>query len=190
MYFHASGVKGIRILEPRISNHGVPLVYFSAKRENVLVYLSNAVEKCCKENGFIHEGPYYKWGPYGFDEDGIIRIEEYYPDALRKTYQGVGGFIYSVKKLPKGQPLKDIPDAFSSSSPVPVDDCEYIEDAYEEILKAEKEGILRILRYEQLGERMKRWSEKTIREEYEAAIDKPEYRFFLRTMFPELIDSK
>ena len=35
MYYHASPVEGIRQLEPRISNHSVPLVYFSKKRENV-----------------------------------------------------------------------------------------------------------------------------------------------------------
>ena len=48
MYYHASPVEGIRQLEPRVSNHSVPLVYFSKKRENVLVYLSNAVEKYCQ----------------------------------------------------------------------------------------------------------------------------------------------
>ena len=48
MYYHASSVPGIEVLEPRISNHGIPLIYFSKKRENVLVYLSNAVEKYCR----------------------------------------------------------------------------------------------------------------------------------------------
>ena len=37
MYYHASPTGGIRVLEPRPSNHGVPLVYFSDRRENVLV---------------------------------------------------------------------------------------------------------------------------------------------------------
>lgn len=31
MYYHASQTKGIEVLEPRISNHGVPLIYFSKK---------------------------------------------------------------------------------------------------------------------------------------------------------------
>ena len=35
MYYHASPFANIRQLEPRISNHGVPLIYFSKKRENV-----------------------------------------------------------------------------------------------------------------------------------------------------------
>lgn len=45
MYYHASPIGTIKRLEPRVSNHGVPLVYFSKKRENVLVYLSNAIER-------------------------------------------------------------------------------------------------------------------------------------------------
>ena len=87
MYYHASRIKGIRRLEPRISDHGIPLIYFSKKRENTLVYLSNAVEKYCAETGFEYKGIWKKWGPYGFDKDGRIRLEEYYPDALESTYR-------------------------------------------------------------------------------------------------------
>ncbi len=53
MFFHASPVPNLKNLTPHISNHGTPLIYFSTKRENVLVYLSNAVEKCCRKPVFI-----------------------------------------------------------------------------------------------------------------------------------------
>ncbi|MBP5169834.1 MAG: hypothetical protein ILP14_11635, partial [Oscillospiraceae bacterium] len=99
MFFHASPVKGIVQLEPRVSNHGVPLIYFSKKRENVLVYLSNAIEKYCKETGFEYDGQWHKWGPYGFTEEGIQRLDEYYPNALENTYKGVSGYIYSAEKI-------------------------------------------------------------------------------------------
>ena len=49
MLYHASQTPGIEVLEPRTSNEGVPRIYFSDKRENVLVYLSNAVEKTCRD---------------------------------------------------------------------------------------------------------------------------------------------
>ena len=49
MFYHASPVKGIIQLEPRVSDHHIPLVYFSTKRENTLVYLSNAIEKYCRK---------------------------------------------------------------------------------------------------------------------------------------------
>ena len=96
MYYHASPTAGIKTLEPRISNHGMPLVYFSKKRENVLVYLSNAIEKYCRKTGFAYDGPWQKWGPYGFEKDGRLRIEEYYPGMLKETYQGVSGYVYQA----------------------------------------------------------------------------------------------
>ena len=55
MYYHASKTAGLVCLEPRVSNHGIPLVYLSSKRENVLVYLSNAVEKFCREISQINK---------------------------------------------------------------------------------------------------------------------------------------
>lgn len=184
MYFHASPTKGIKILEPRISNHGVPLIYFSTKRENVLVYLSNAVEKYCRETGFECSGKWTKWGPYGFNKDGTQRIEEYYPNALLDTYKGVSGYIYSVETITdSGFPLQ-IPDATASCEPTPIKNAEFIPDAYEAILAAEKEGLISILRYEDMRVPEREWIERTIREEYSNAIDSPEYRHFIVGKFP------
>lgn len=84
MLYHASPTGGLTVLTPHVSNHGHPLVYFSKKRENVLVYLSNAVEKYCRDTGFVHTGQWEKWGPYGFDLDGVQRLEEYYPKHWRR----------------------------------------------------------------------------------------------------------
>lgn len=187
MYYHASATAGIQVLEPRISSHGVPLIYFSKKRENVLVYLSNAIEKYCRETGFAYEGKCQSWGPYGFNKDGTFRLEEYYPNALISTYQGVSAYIYSAEKITDSGVQIQIPDAATSSQPVPVTSVEFVPDAYEAILQAEKEGLITILRYEEMSEKMQEWNRKTIREEYEKATDHPEYRHFLRGKFGELL---
>lgn len=50
MYYHASQVTDVKELIPHVSNHNKHLIYFSSKRENVLVYLSKAIEKLFKEN--------------------------------------------------------------------------------------------------------------------------------------------
>ena len=183
MYYHASPVRGIKALEPRVSNHGVPLIYFSKKRENVLVYLSNAVEKYCKETGFAYCGPWEKWGPYGFNPDGTQRIEEYYPNALADTYQGVSCYIYSAETITDSGFSLQIPDAAASSQPVTVTRCEFIPDAYEAILAAEREGLITILRYEDSSPAQLEWNFRTIREEYEAAADHPDYRHFIEGKF-------
>ncbi len=67
MFYHASNIKDITVLEPHTSNHHIPLIYFSKKRENVLVYLSNAIQKYCREKGFRYIGVWQKWASYGFD---------------------------------------------------------------------------------------------------------------------------
>ncbi|MCR4562681.1 MAG: hypothetical protein K5694_05735 [Bacilli bacterium] len=99
-YYHASQVGGLSILKPHISNHGVPLVYLSKKRENVLVYLSNAIEKYCKETGFAHDGNYEKWGPYGFNRDGKLYVSKHSITAIKKTKLNVTvGIFLSLKIL-------------------------------------------------------------------------------------------
>lgn len=187
MYYHASQIKDIIELEPRISNHDIPLIYFSKKRENVLVYLSNAVEKYCRETGFKYSGTWQKWGPYGFEKDGRQRIEEYYPDALKKAYKGVSGYIYSAEKIVDSGVEIRIPDTATSSLPVSVDGCEFIADAYEAIVAAENKGLITILRYDEMPEKMREWNVRTIKAEYEAAVNHPEYRHFLKGNFPAII---
>lgn len=186
MFYHASQTAGIKQLEPRISNHNVPLIYFSTKRENVLVYLSNAVEKYCREHHFAYDGKWSKWGPYGFEKDGRLRFEEYYPNALESTYQGVSGYIYEAAEVKDSGFALQIPDAVTSEIPVEVTGCEFVADAYVELLRAEREGRITILRYEELTPQKKEWIRKTMLQEYADAKEHPEYQFFLRGTFPEL----
>lgn len=183
MLYHASPVKGITTLVPHVSNHEKPFVYLSEKRENVLVYLSNAVEKHCRETGFVWNGPWCKWASYSFTRDGILLLEEYYPNATEDTYKGVSGHIYQVEACAAAKAMEDIPHAYASSEPVDVVDCEYIPDAYEALLKAENEGLPVIKRWHDLPESTRCWLEKVIPQEYAKAEKHPDYRFFLRSKF-------
>ena len=187
MYYHASTIKDIKQLEPRISNHGVPLIYFSRKRENVLVYLSNAIEKYCKDTNFSYNGIWQKWASYGFDKDGRQRIEEYYPNALEKTYKGVSGYIYMVDEIEESNFQTQIPDATTSNISVKISDVEFVPDAYIAILEAEKNGLITILRYDEMTEKMQEWTRKMVKKEYEEATEHPEYRHFLRGNFPAFL---
>lgn len=188
MYFHASQVKGITRLEPRVSNHGLPLLYFSKKRENVLVYLSNAIEKYCKESGFSYKGKWQKWGPYGFEKDGRLRLEEYYPNALISTYKGVSGYIYRAEMINVSDFELKIPDVVASTEPVNVMGVEFIPDAYEAILQAESEGLISIQRFEEMPDKMREWNERSIQKEYEMAEAHPEYRHFLLGNFSDILN--
>ena len=186
MFYHASQTPNIMTLEPRVSNDNVPRIYFSDKRENVLVYLSNAVEKTCREDGFVHTGKWQKWASYGFTRGGLLQFEEYYENALADTYAGVSGYIYSVAESDAMKPYANIRNAFFAEMPQKVLSCEFVPDALEALLEAERAGEIVITRYAQLSDRMREWLYRTNPEEYRNAENAPDYRYFLKKKFPYL----
>ena len=186
--YHASQVGKIEILELRISNHGVPRVYFSAKRENTFVYLSNAIEKFCRETKFTHTGPWQKWGPYGFTADRRFQFQEYYPNALKETYQGVSGYIYTVAVADCILPLEGIPGAYYSSEPVKVVDCVRIEDAYAEFMTAYHDNRIDIKYYENWSPEQLKEIHKMIQSEYNQSDISDYYKYFLEHKFSWLKD--
>jgi hypothetical protein len=186
MFYHASRTPHIETLEPRTSNEGVPRIYFSDKRENVLVYLSNAVEKTCREHGFVHTGKWRKWATYGFTKDGLLHFSEYYENALYDTYAGVPGWIYSAAPSDEFTRFEKIRNCFFAETPQKVVACEFVPDALEALLMAERDGKIVITRYAELSERRLEWIRKTTFDEYRNAVDAPDYRFFLETKYPFL----
>ena len=185
-YYHGSPVKDIKVLEPRVSNHETPYIYFSDTRENVLVYLSNDIKRVCDETNFKYDGIYNTWASYGFTKDGILEIQEYYPNATYETFKGVSGYIYRVVGTPDLEKQDDIPHAYKSKTKVKVESVEYIEDAYEEIMKCVKDGKLALIEYDDFMKRQGKWLEKTIIKEYKQATNPP-YKHYLEVKFPEYV---
>lgn len=182
MLYHASQIPGLEIIEPRISNHKKPLVYFSEKRENTLVYLSNAVQKHCAETGFAYDGIFTKWASYGFNKDGILVLDEYYPNASYETYKGVPGYIYSAA-AGECEPLSGIPFAHISHTPVKAEGCEFVPDAYSALLQAAEQGKIIMNSYESNTPGKLEWIHKTVRKEYASSGITSEYKYFLKCKF-------
>lgn len=181
MFYHASSIGDLKILKPHVSMHGKSMVYFSNKRENVLVYLSNAFERYIKEKYDRLPLKYKKWATYGFSEDGRIRIEEYYPNATEETFKGVKGYIYSVNDLDNLDSIENISNVFTVDTAVDVDNVEVVEDAYKEILEAEQQGLIEIERFEVLTEKKKEFVKNMILNEYKNA--ESDYKEFLYDKF-------
>lgn len=72
--------------------------------------------------------------------------------------------------------------------PVKPFSCEKISDAYEEIMIAHKSGLIRITPYEEFIVKRKNWLNQIIISEYKEATEHPEYRFFLKGKFPEILE--
>lgn len=183
MYYHASPLSGLKKLVPHVSNHNKPLVYLSKKRENTLVYLSNAVEKFCEENGLPVTDKIHKWASYGFNENGILVLEEYYPNATEETYSGISGYIYSVESNNNIYPQKDIPFAAVTEKPIKIKSCEYISDAYREILRASEQNLIILKKYEDNSKEKLNWIKRIITKEYNNHSQEKEYYMFLKSKF-------
>ena len=186
MFYHASNVAGIQTLIPHASGHGKPLVYFSAKKENTLVYLSNPVERYCKEIGFEPSDRYYRFMSYRFTEDHLLEILEYWPNALEETYKGVSGYIYATSRISNAQTM-DLPYVIASETSVNIETVEYVPDAYLAIIQAEKEKKLKIVRYHENNVAAMEQIKRLVCREYKKAQTIPAYKVFLEAKFAGLI---
>ena len=61
--------------------------------------------------------------------------------AQEDTYKGVQGYIYMCEKIDPYDGIDiQIPNAYVSAENTVVDSCEYVADAYEELIEAERKG--------------------------------------------------
>lgn len=83
--------------------------------------------------------------------------------------------------------MEDIPFAFTGNMSLPVTSCEFIPDAYKALIFAAESGKIELTSYRQNSEKMLKWIETVVREEYEKYQGNPEYRFFLKTKFNSIL---
>lgn len=136
--YHGSRTANITILEPKLADHGKPYVYLTTLQIVAGFYLINAVER-----------PYY-WFPYGFEPDGTVHYQEWYPHALKEAAWGKSGCIYTVESQASVfHPLDNIPCARLSTEPLAVKDCLQIENCYSWLMEQEKQGAFALKRFEE-----------------------------------------
>ncbi len=131
--YHGSKEHGLKRLEPRKSTHGE---YVYATPEKVLAL---------HFSGRCGDDLTYDIGHFDNDKNGPWELVENIPGAFEKMYSNSSS-IYSFSD----ETFKDIHTGFRevvSEVGVDVIDEEYCENVYEGILKAEKEGLVKIYRY-------------------------------------------
>ena len=74
--YHGSSVPNLKELEPYISEHKKPYIYFSNNMAVAALYTVHKIERP------------YNWFPYGFNDNGVPIYTEYYPNALADVYSG------------------------------------------------------------------------------------------------------
>lgn len=179
MFYHGSSIGKLAELNPFVSEHGKPYIYFASNPVVALFYTVKAVEKP------------FSWYPYGF-KNGIPVYTEYYPNALADVYKGKTGYIYEFERIDGAENPTDINCACVCSLPVKTDKITEIPDVYEMLLEHEKNGELIIERYDFLSESRKLWIENTIKAEIAMHKLKSNsgnsYESFIKSRFPNLYE--
>lgn len=133
MLYHVSNNAGLKILQPRISTHKKPYVYAI---ENMITGLLFGVKH--DDFDFI----------ISTDDNNNPIVYECYPDAFQKIYQGKGCSAYEVSDegFMRGMTSWDV--ELVNDNEVSVINEIVIADLYERLLEEEKNGNLKVYRYE------------------------------------------
>lgn len=185
-FYHASDIANLKELKPQSSVYiENPTLYFSAKMENVLIYLANPVKRFYENKYGKSNQIFQKFATYGFNKEKILFIDEYYPNALQENFGNVTGYIYEIEAEPSNLDENKIPFVYSTTKPQKVVKCTYIPNALDMVLDFEKRGLIKINRYETLSEKKLQIIKQQV-EDCFAKTDDKIFKEFLAEKFPNL----
>ena len=142
-YYHCSPVAGLTVLRP-----GKPKRFDKPARVYMTTLLPMAL---------MYSVQNYEY-TYGYNKDGQIHFDEYFPNELEILYRGKQAYLYTC--APEIVESTQIPNEAASPHDVPVLSETVIPDAYEVLLEQERLGALLIRRHHELPERMLEWIRK------------------------------
>lgn len=171
--YHCSPTPGLRVLRPNVTQYfGKPeQVCLTASLPMALLY------------GIRH----FEYA-YGYTRDGRIYYEEYFPNALEELYGGKAASLYTCSHRPD-MGTTQIPNEYVTPGEVPVEGERPIPDVLEALLEQERLGALKIIRWDELGEKRRRWIVRaeadTIREKGLLARPEEPFSRYMREKYPE-----
>ena len=142
-YYHCSPTAGLTVLRP-----GKPKAFDKPARVYMTTLLPMALMYSVRNYEYT----------YGYNKDGQIHFDEYFPDELEILYRGKSAFLYTC--APETVETTQIPNEAASTQDVPVLSEIAIPDAYEALLEQERLGTLVIRRHHELPDRMLEWIRK------------------------------
>lgn len=139
--YHGSGVANITILEARSKLHesNENIVYLTGNIPYALMYIWSE-EKMGTSQKHVTCGI----------KNGVVLYQEQFPNQLKEFYQGVSGYLYYVTNGERIKAVSNRESMYYTLDNVKVDKVIHIEDVYEEFLKYEKAGLLKVFRFNNL----------------------------------------
>ncbi|MFK5883669.1 MAG: hypothetical protein QM489_04935 [Candidatus Izemoplasma sp.] len=152
MYYHGSKTPGIKSIKPNQSMHDQEYTYLTTNEVVALIYTVNAIEVFYENNNITKPGSFQPWYSYGFNKDLLPIIDEYYPNSTHDTYSNRSGSIYLCQEPSEYTNETNIHCAITTTKEVVVIKEIFIPDVYKKLLEYEKQGLLKIRKYEDTSE--------------------------------------
>lgn len=180
--YHGSCVGGLTRLEPYLSEHKKPYVYFSSNPVVAMLYSVKPVPKP------------FSFYPYGFDREGVVVYSEYFKNAFERIYSGKVGYLYECEDIMDAENPTAINCAYTLSRAVDISCVTEIKDCYTWFKEYEKQGRFRIKTFQDVSEN----EMHLLTEDFNNYIQKydlknkpdNEMSIFIRTFFPHIWDVK
>lgn len=84
-------------------------------------------------------------------KNGVVEYEEQFPNQLAAFYKGVSGYLYHIEQSEAFLPVEGRESMWYSKEDACVSSCEFIPDVYEEMLRYQEKGLLKMIRFEELS---------------------------------------
>lgn len=139
-YYHCSPVSGLTMLQPR-----KPEMFEKPSKVYMTTLLPMALMYGVRN---------YEYS-YGYNKEGQIFYEEYFPNALDELYGGKSASLYLCD--PENVDTTKIPNEVTAEKAVPILREISIPDVLEALLEQERLGALIIYRYHELSEKRLNW---------------------------------
>lgn len=139
--FHGSPTGGLTELQPFLSEHGKPYLYFATNPLVALLYAAKPVPKP------------FSFYPYGFDKDGTVVYSEYFENAFYELYHGRAGYLYERDHVSGLENPTQINCAYTTTEPVKIDRVTKIDDLYEYFMEQARQGLFRVKRRDEISDK-------------------------------------
>lgn len=141
--YHGSIAEKIKVLEAISILHGTDkkVVYLTDNVPYALFYIWDSEHNC-------YDGKYVT----AFIKNGMTFYEEQFPNQIERFYKGVSGYLYCIPKTKDFYAVDDRERMYYSQHAACVNKVIYIDDVYDELLKFEKLGELKIFRFNEQTE--------------------------------------
>ena len=175
-FYHGSPVAGLSELQPFLSEHGRPYIYFATDSLVALLYVVKPVPKP------------FSFYPYGFDGGNNLIYSEYYENAFYDLYKGKVGYLYECDNLKEITAPTQINCAYAAAKPIKIDRITVISDLFAFYKEQESKGLFRIKPKKDISEKEMNFVFDELRKDVESnnlkSLPQHEMSIFIKKHFP------